>query len=224
MNDDKRQPETLPDDETKILSRNTLGDVLAEDVSEEDFLEQYADQYCEWVQGIVIKKAPIAPNFEKLFDYVHDLLSSYISIQHMGNIATVPYVMRLAAVKSYRQPDIQVILGDNVDNLTDVFLNGPADLCVEIISPGSVKIDYGEKLEAYEKGGVREYWIIDPIRRECHFYTLQANGKYQPVEADANGNYTTSLLPRFYLSTHMLWEDDFPDMPQIVQSVYEMLK
>jgi Uma2 family endonuclease len=48
----------------------------------------------------------------------------------------------------------------------------PADLAVEIVPTESRLRDRGQKLAEYEMGGVREYWIIDPERRQAAFYVL----------------------------------------------------
>ena len=50
------------------------------------------------------------------------------------------------------------------------YLDGPADVVVEIISPESRLRDRGEKFAEYEMGGVREYWLIDSERHEADWY------------------------------------------------------
>ena len=41
---------------------------------------------------------------------------------------------------------------------------GAPDWIIEIVSPGSRKMDYFTKLFKYRTAGIREYWIVDPIR------------------------------------------------------------
>jgi len=43
--------------------------------------------------------------------------------------------------------------------------NGAPDLIIEIVSPGNPADDYIRKLYYYENYGVREYWIVDPMRK-----------------------------------------------------------
>ena len=43
--------------------------------------------------------------------------------------------------------------------------NGAPDFIIEIVSPGNPEDDYIRKLYYYKKYGVREYWIVDPIRK-----------------------------------------------------------
>lgn len=54
---------------------------------------------------------------------------------------------------------------------------GAPDLAVEILSPGTAKTDRGYKLAAYERSGVREYWIVSPGDRSVEQYLLR-DGRY----------------------------------------------
>jgi Uma2 family endonuclease len=45
-------------------------------------------------------------------------------------------------------------------------------LVVEVLSPGTAKFDRQEKYQAYEKHGVREYWIVDPAHAVIEEWTL----------------------------------------------------
>jgi Uma2 family endonuclease len=100
---------------------------------------------------------------------------------------------------------------------------GPADICIEVVSLESVERDYGKKFAEYETGGVKEYWIIDPIRAECRICRLSAEGRYQTQTVDADGNYTTPLLPAFHLHIPTLWQDQLPDSYTIGEAVRGML-
>lgn len=56
-------------------------------------------------------------------------------------------------------------------------IHGTPDLIVEVLSPSTAKNDKGYKKELYEKSGVKEYWIVDPVMRSIETYLL-ADGKY----------------------------------------------
>ena len=47
------------------------------------------------------------------------------------------------------------------------------DFAIEILSDSTVKRDRGVKFEDYEAHGLREYWIINPDRRELEQYVLE---------------------------------------------------
>ena len=56
-------------------------------------------------------------------------------------------------------------------------VHGAPDLVVEVLSPGTAKRDRGYKKNAYEAGGVPEYWIVEPSNRSVEVYLLE-NGHY----------------------------------------------
>ena len=80
------------------------------------------------------------------------------------------------------QPDISVICDKN--KLTDKGCTGSPDMIVEIISPYNPSNDYVRKLNLYETFKVKEYWIINPIKKNILVYTLTDNGY------DAPNSYT----------------------------------
>lgn len=73
--------------------------------------------------------------------------------------------------RNYVEPDIVVIC--NRDKLDAQGCHGAPDLAVEIVSPSSKVMDYYRKLEAYRTAGVREYWIVDPVKETAVIYDLE---------------------------------------------------
>lgn len=198
------------------------GEIVALDVAWEDYMARYAETRHEWVKGIVIKMSPVRWEHDKLTFYIRSLIDSYLEVTDMGETAGGPYVMRLPDVS--REPDVLVILKTNESNVNATFLDGPADMAIEIVSPGSTKTDYGDKHEEYEAGGVKEYWLIDPRREVCHFYRMTADGSYTSVQPDADGNLRTPLLPKFVLHIPTLWREELPKSREINNAVDLMLK
>ena len=47
---------------------------------------------------------------------------------------------------------------------------GTPDLVVEILSPSTARNDKIRKKAAYEKYGVKEYWIVDPMSKSVEVY------------------------------------------------------
>jgi len=59
------------------------------------------------------------------------------------------------------QPDVLVVCDEK--KITDANIQGAPDLVVEVLSPSTALKDKREKKSLYERSGVREYVIIDPI-------------------------------------------------------------
>ena len=67
-------------------------------------------------------------------------------------------------------PDAMIVCNKNNIKLDGI--HGAPDLVVEVLSPGTSKNDKGYKKDLYEKSGVKEYWIIDPMLRSIEVYLL----------------------------------------------------
>lgn len=209
--------------ETLFMS-NTIGKIIAINVPESVYLRDYAEYFCEWVNGTVIKMSPVHSNHDALSRYLATLLSAYFELKALGDIRQAPFVMRLDLGEGRvvnREPDIQVILQDNPHDLTPTRMNGAADIVIEIVSPESIERDYAEKLREYEQGGVREYWIIHPEKREARFYRLNNKGAY--LLQDIENSYETPLLPRLQIDIPTLWMPNLPKPLAIAQMVQGML-
>ena len=92
-----------------------------------------------------------------------------------------PYIAPFAVFlnaddKNYVEPDISVICDKS--KLTDKGCNGAPDWIIEIVSSGSRRMDYYTKLFKYRTAGVREYWIVDPIREMILVYDFE-NDDYE---------------------------------------------
>lgn len=72
---------------------------------------------------------------------------------------------------NYVEPDLAVVC--SLDKLDRKGCHGAPDWLAEIVSPGSEKMDYGRKLFKYRTTGVREYWIVDPMKKLVKVYNFE---------------------------------------------------
>jgi Uma2 family endonuclease len=77
-----------------------------------------------------------------------------------------------------RRPDLLYFAKDRLHLVGEKAIEGPPDLCVEIISPSSTTIDRKQKFKQYEKAGVAHYWIVDPEAKTIEGYKMVGK-KYQ---------------------------------------------
>lgn len=198
------------------------GKLIATGVAAEEYLADYADTYHEWVKGAIIHMTPVSLRHTQLTQYLLQLLNAYFSFNPVGTVLNAPFVMRLEITESFREPDLQVVLHANTMNLTATAMNGPADICIEVVSPESTTRDYGDKFAEYEQAGVHEYWIIDPQCQEARFHRLQPSKLYASIPLDESNDYRTPLLPNLVLQVLTLWQENLPDFAAIWQAVQTM--
>ena len=89
-----------------------------------------------------------------------------------------PFDVRLSANEdddTVVQPDIVVVCDRS--KLDDKGCKGAPDLVIEILSPSTARHDKLIKFNAYQRAGVREYWIADPDSKTLSVHVLEI-GRY----------------------------------------------
>jgi Uma2 family endonuclease len=198
--------------------------LVATGVSEAEYMERYAAEFCEYVAGNVFRMMPVTLQHDDITRYLRLLLDTYFALRPIGRALAAPYVMKASAKARRHEPDLQIILKTNPGEVTETAMLGPADICIEVVSEGSEELDYGTKFVEYERAGVNEYWLLDSVRRDHRFFRLNEHGIYMAQPLASDGTYSTPLLPGLKLDVDRLWQMPLPDPIQTVQAIQSMLK
>ena len=189
-------------------------------ISYEEFLEWCdEDTWAEWVDGSVVMVSPAATKHQLITGLLLQIMNIYAETRNLGQVLSAPFLMRLPDVPSGREPDLLFVADAHLDRLKEAYLDGPADLVVEIVSPESRARDRGEKFYEYEAAGVGEYWLIDPDRQQAEFYLLGADGRYRLFTADAEGVYHSEVLPSLWLRVEWLWQEPLPKVLDVLREI-----
>ena len=97
------------------------------------------------------------------------------------------------------------------------FEGGP-DLIIEIISPDSQSRDRREKFLEYQKTGVREYWIVDPLSELVEAYSLGRDGKFKLI-TEKSGRIASKAISGFYLKPAWLWQKRLPKVSALLREI-----
>lgn len=184
----------------------------------EEFLASMdEDVRAEWVDGEVIRMSPASQQHQLLASFLTTLLQIFVEVRQLGVVIPAPFQMKTGPGLSGREPDILFVSTERRELLKATFLDGPADLVVEIISPESRARDRGDKFYEYEQGGVGEYWLLDPLRRQAEFYQPDAERIYRPVTPDESGLYRSRVLSELTLKVDWLWQEPLPPLLSILK-------
>jgi Uma2 family endonuclease len=92
------------------------------------------------------------------------------------------------------QPDLIFISNDNQGIIKEQRIEGAPDLVAEILSPSTSMNDKIRKKAQYERFGVKEYWVVDPVHFVIDQFVLD-NGKFTLNATYAEGD--TLISDRF---------------------------
>jgi len=177
----------------------------------EEFLEKCDATRAEWVDGEVIVMSPPSIRHQRIVGFLYALLQFFVESHELGVVFVAPFQMSLSFRPSGREPDVLFVRQGRLSLLQRNFLDGPADLVIEVVSPDSRSRDRTEKYSEYQQAGVGEYWVIDPKRRRAEFFVHDETATYKPAPTE-DGVYSSSLLPGLWLKVDWLWQETLPTL------------
>ena len=201
--------------EEKKVNAVTLSPALRR-MTYEAFLESDEGAWAEWVDGEVVYMSPPSSRHQSLARFLTALLQVFAETHDLGTVLPAPFQMKTGPNLPGREPDVLFVATEHLERLKENRLDGPADLAVEIISPESRVRDRGEKFYEYEGGGVREYWLIDPVRKQAEFYVLGTDGVYRAALVD-KGVFESVVLEGLRLEETWLWQEPLPPLLSVLK-------
>ena len=129
------------------------------------------------------------PPILKHQDIVREILILFALIARKlgGKAYDSPIEVRLDEHNIF-EPDVLYIQADNlgITQQDEKRIIGAPNLIVEVLSPSTAKFDRQEKYQAYEKHGVNEYWIVDPVYEVLEVWNLGKDRRFIRQGAFAN--------------------------------------
>ena len=131
----------------------------------------------ELIDGKIYYMAPPDTKHQRLISDLHYQIKDFMK-RNNGECEVFPAPFAVFLKEddvNYVEPDISVIC--NQDKITDQGCNGAPDWVIEIVSPSSKAMNYFTKLFQYRTSGVREYWIVDPMKQRVTVFFGKGIGR-----------------------------------------------
>lgn len=185
----------------------------AETYTYKDYLSWSDDERWELIEGAAynMSAAPAMRHQQVCWELVRQIAIFLSDKPCRGFFA--PFDVRLPDTKAKKddiytvvQPDIAVIC--DLSKLDEKGCKGAPDFIVEITSPFTASKDHIRKVALYEKHGVKEYWIIQPVDNIVHVRILDDNGRYGKVEIyEGKGRLEIKTLPGLEIDLDTVFAD-----------------
>jgi Uma2 family endonuclease len=91
------------------------------------------------------------------------------------------------------QPDLFIV--SDLKKLDARGVRGAPDWLAEVLSPSTARYDRTTKISAYERAGVREVWLIDPVDRTLTIYRLKKGHYGRPIVLQLKGQTQLAAIP-----------------------------
>lgn len=141
--------------------------------TEADYYAIPEEVRAELIDGQIYYQAAPSRIHQEILMYVSNIIANYINRKSGScKVYPAPFAVKLQKDrKAIVEPDISVIC--DRDKLTEEGCTGAPDWIIEIISPSNSSHDYIRKLNLYADAGVREYWIVNPMKQTVLVYHLE---------------------------------------------------
>lgn len=146
---------------------------------------------------LVMTPAP-TPYHQRISMEIGYALVKFVKARDLGEVLYAPIDVYLFETETY-QPDIIFISKERPTIIGEKKIEGAPDLVVEILSPSTAYYDLRHKMRVYEKSGVKEYWIADPIEKTIELYENAAGAFSIFSKASEKGSVRSKLLAGFEL-------------------------
>ncbi len=131
-------------------------------------------QRYEIIEGTLYMAPAPGEAHQSVHTWLMYYLTTHVQVAGLGRVYSAPFDVRLTG-RDIVQPDVVVVLNENIGRITREGVFGPPDLAVEIASPSTATYDRDRKLHAFERGGVTEYWIVDPGAQTVELFVTYGN-------------------------------------------------
>ena len=188
-------------------------------VTEAEFVEWSDDKtFAEWVDGEVIMMDLGNTEHEELQLRIGAGMSGLAEEGDLGVVTGNAIQIRLPGQKRRRLPDLLFVAKDRMHIVKSTLIDGAPDLIVEIISPESMGRDLREKFLEYEKAGVREYWLVNPLAKTIDAYEIGSGKKYKQIK-EVDGKLCSKVFKGFFLRRAWLLRDKFPSLMELLREL-----
>ena len=146
----------------------------------DDYYALPDEKRVELIDGVFYDMASPSGVHQELIGLLYLIYAGYVrSRKGTCKVFLSPFDVQLDCDnRTMVEPDLLVICSREKIRMRCLY--GAPDLAVEIVSPSSRRKDMILKTHKYEHAGVREYWIIDPGKRQVIVYDF-ANESYPMI-------------------------------------------
>jgi Uma2 family endonuclease len=139
----------------------------------EDYLALPDEQRVELIDGVFYDMgAPTSPH-QLIGGEVHRQLANYIRKKKGSCIPFIaPTDVQLDCDnRTIVQPDVMIVCDRSKINRSRIF--GAPDFVLEVLSPSTRNKDIFVKGMKYMQAGVKEYWMVDPMKKTVTTYDMR---------------------------------------------------
>ncbi len=163
--------------------------------------------HLELAHGEIVVSPSPSPNHSDVILALAGILRSHIRKHKLGRLFSDTDTV--LDDFNTRRPDIIFFSRARLHLVGEKSLNGPPDLCVEVLSPFNQSMDRKDKFDLYQDRGVGNYWIVDPMARTLEAFALSAGEFVLVVRAGGDEIVHLPPFPDLAIPLAEIWPEEY---------------
>jgi Uma2 family endonuclease len=165
-----------------------------------DYLIWSRDYGDELINGVAYVREPPSPSplHQEIVGELYRQLANALEGKS-GRVCIAPLDVRLPKsgepddeVDTVVQPDVFIVCDQR--KIDGRGVRGAPDWVAEVLSPGTASYDQTTKLKTYERAGVQEVWLIQPVDKTLTIYRLEDGCYGRPSAFDLEGQTVVAAV------------------------------
>ena len=151
-----------------------------------------------------------APNVrhQRVLQNLNRALDRFVEEHDLGRVFFAPLDV-VFSLHDVVEPDLVFVSRERESILTTANLQGAPDLVVEVLSPATRRRDELLKRDLFERMGVTEYWVVDPVAETVKVYRRAGDNFARVVllSASDDDQIASPLLPGLKIPLAIVFAD-----------------
>ncbi len=157
------------------------------------------------IDGKLVMPPSLSLNHQFVNGKLFMSISQHLEKNSLGGLCLFYPIDVVLDEKNTFQPDLIYISNERKIELHYDRIIGAPDLIIEILSPSTAYYDLKQKKDFYERFGVKEYLIVDPIKKDAELYSLVNQEFLLKQKEPQNGTIKLEVLPGLQIDLQKLF-------------------
>jgi len=172
----------------------------------EDYLLLEESAPFQLIQNDLIMSPAPTSNHQIISGRILQLMMNFLDNINDNNFVVASPIDVIFDGDNAFQPDIVYVSSARRAEIVKDRIEGAPDMVIEILSPSNAYYDLRQKKQVYEKYGVKEYIIVDPIEESAELYLLD-NAVYRlQQKAFKTETLSSIILPGLHFDLGRLFK------------------
>jgi Uma2 family endonuclease len=161
---------------------------------------------CQLIEGDFHMMPPPNRFHQSVQINIAAIIKFHLNKHPIGKVYCAPIGVILSDLNAF-EPDVVFVSRKRAKILSERGIEGAPDLVVEILSPGTARYDKGPKRAIYARSGVKELWLVDPVKREIDVFYLQEDAERPVATYNEREKFSSPLLPGLVFDGREIFAD-----------------